>query len=104
MEMETSISNESSVSSRYDVPFLLERYSALQEHLARTGELATDSDVSKNRRHDFYLRDLVEKRDYGDAMLYVNSVIDFLDIVDDSASSRYRRYRDRVIELFMEEY
>lgn len=102
--METTTMNGNSVSSRYDVPFLLERYTALQEHLARTGELATDSDVSKQRRHDFYLRDLVEKRDYGDAILYVNSIIDFLDTIDDGAAARYRRYRDRVIELFMDEY
>ena len=102
--METAQTSGQSISGRYDVPFLLERYTQLQEYLKHASEAAQSGEEASNRRHDLYLRSFINRREYGDALMYVNSIIDFLDAVDQNASARYRRYRDRVVELFMNEY
>ena len=83
----------------FGVDFLWNRYRTLQSHLERT-YAHPGAENTTDRRHELYLRELIEKRDFDLAGNYVDRMAEFCESIHDSAAAeRYKRYSGRVAEL-----
>lgn len=83
----------------FDVEFLWNRYRTLQHHLERTYAYP-GAELKAERRHELYLRELIDNRNFSLAGTYVRQMAEFCESIHDSAAAqRYRQYIDRVSRL-----
>ncbi|MEP0814767.1 MAG: hypothetical protein HRF49_08905 [bacterium] len=79
--------------------FLWSRYQALQHHLHRTYSYP-GAEHEVDRRHEEFLRGLIEQKRFADAAQYIESMTEFCDSINDSAAAlRYRGYKRRLEEF-----
>ncbi len=83
----------------YGVDFLWNRYRTLQHHLERTYAFP-GAELKAERRHEHFLRELIDNRDFSLAGTYTRQMAEFCESIHDSAAAqRYRQYMDRVSKL-----
>lgn len=81
------------------IDFLWNRYRTLQHHLERTYAYP-GAEQATERRHELYLRELIDTGDFRRADSYVRQMAEFCASIHDSAAAqRYTQYRDRVAQI-----
>ncbi|MEP0814766.1 MAG: hypothetical protein HRF49_08900 [bacterium] len=83
----------------YTDSFLRENYRGLLNHLINASEFEL-TPTGRERRHDHYLRALVENGERERAMRYLDSMIGFCERRNLAEAPRYRQYKERVERVF----
>jgi hypothetical protein len=67
----------------------------------RMGVKAGESEgIGAERRRDFHLRQLIEKADYENALLYIDAIVQLGEANENPLlAGKYRSYRDRVLQI-----